>query len=87
MDDAAKQKEVDHVLGLRNKALVIHELDTIFGVGNPFTAQFKITGQIPISKLSRAGIRQQYHNVKRLEAIEEKIGIKWDPLSLDNRGK
>lgn len=77
------QNEVDALFNQRNKELVIHELDRVFGRNNIISRHFIATGEIQITHLARALLRQQYHNIVRLERIEDKMGIKWDPLSLD----
>jgi hypothetical protein len=69
----------DQMWADRNKALVIHELDQIFGPGNALSLQVKQTGEIPISMLVRAIVRQQFFVNHRLAVIEEKLGIKFDP--------
>lgn len=79
------QSEVDKLFNQRNMALVIHELETVFGKDNVILRHLLATGEIQITHLARALLRQQYHNVKRFEAIEHKLGIKWDPKSLDAR--
>lgn len=77
------KNEVDGLLNQRSAALAMHELDRVFGEGNVLTRHFITNGEIPMNMLARALLRQQYHNIVRLERIEDKLGIKWDPLSLD----
>jgi hypothetical protein len=77
------QAEVDALFNQRNRDLVLHELDRVFGKNNILSRHFIRTGEIQITHLARALLRQQYHNMVRLERIEAKLGITWDPLSLD----
>jgi len=62
-----------------NKTLVLHELDEVFGPGNALSEHFKAHGQLESGMLIRSLIRQQYFNKKRLEKIEGKLGIVFDP--------
>lgn len=77
------RNEVDALFKQRSTALAIHELDRVFGPGNVLSEHFITNGEIPMNMLARALLRQQYHNIVRLERIEDKMGIKWDPKSLD----
>jgi hypothetical protein len=79
------QKEVDNLFNHRDVALLIHDLETVFGKNNLFVRQLHGGEKLSMFNLCRALLRNQMHLTVRLERIEDRIGQKWDPQSLENK--
>lgn len=76
------QDEVTNLFEKRNIALLTHELDQVFGPGNPISAKFKQGGSIESTIVIRGLIRQVWLIKKRIERIEGKMGIKHNDKDL-----
>jgi hypothetical protein len=79
------QKEVDALFQSRDVALLINDLERVFGKGNVFIRTLQGGGQISLWMLARALLRNQMHLTERISRIEARIGMQWDAKSLDKK--
>ena len=82
MSDKQRTKEFNTMMNQRSITLVLHELDQVFGKGNALSIHFKQHEDLQASMLLRGLLRQQWFNKVRLERIEAKLGITFDPKDL-----